>query len=278
MKMKFNIYLTLILAFIFLSCQKKQSNEVPIKEERKTIKIETDKGILLLELYNETPLHRDNFIKLTEAGLYDSLLFHRVIESFMIQGGDPDSKYAQSGVVLGNGGLDYKIDAEFHPELFHKKGALAAARDGNLKRASSATQFYIVQGKIFNDSLLERAEVRINNWLAQHAFKNDPANKQLLDSLEKALVEQNDERYNFYNDRIVKMSETYHNFDKYSIPEKQREVYKTIGGAPHLDQNYTVFGEVVEGFDVIDSIASSKTDSLDRPIIDVRILSVRVLE
>ena len=136
----------------------------------------------------------------------------------------------------------------------------------------------LCKAKVFNDSLLERAEVRINNWLAQHAFKNDPANKQLLDSLEKALVEQNDERYNFYNDRIVKMSETYHNFDKYSIPEKQREVYKTIGGAPHLDQNYTVFGEVVEGFDVIDSIASSKTDSLDRPIIDVRILSVRVLE
>jgi cyclophilin family peptidyl-prolyl cis-trans isomerase len=277
MKKILNFFVPMFVLLFFLNCQKKPSVQIPLEEKKRTIEMVTDKGVLILELYNETPLHRDNFVQLAQEGLYDSLLFHRVIESFMIQGGDPDSKYAQSGTVLGNGGLDYQIDAEFHPELFHKKGALAAARDGNLKRASSATQFYIVQGKVFNDSLLERAELRINNWLAQHAFKNDPTNKPLIDSLQKALSEQNEVRTKIYNDSIQKMSETYDHFEKYLIPENHREVYKTTGGTPHLDQNYTVFGEVVKGFEIIDAIASSKTDSLDRPISDIRILSVKVL-
>lgn len=238
----------------------------------------TDTGIIIIELYNETPKHRDNFVKLAKEGAFDSLLFHRVIENFMIQGGDPDSRNAQSGDTLGNGGLDYKVDAEFHPDLFHKKGVLAAARDGNLERASSSMQFYIVQGKIYNDSLLTQAEGRINGWLAEHYFKQDSANRPLLDSLQKAQDNENQERYSFFNDSIRSLAKKYENFDRYTIPEAHRKVYKAIGGTPHLDQNYTVYGEVIKGIEVVDSIAAVQTGTFDRPLTDVRILSVRVLE
>ena len=241
--------------------------------------MKTDYGIMIIELYNETPLHRDNFVKLAKQGAFDSLLFHRVIETFMIQGGDPDSRNAKATDTLGRGGLDYMVDAEFIPSLFHKKGALGAARDGNLKRASSSMQFYIVQGKVFNDSLLTAAETRINGSLAEHYFKNDSTtNKPLLDSLQKAIDDENMDRYMLFNDSIKSMAKAYVNFDRYIIPEPHREVYKSVGGTPFLDQNYTVFGEVIEGLEVVDSITTVQTDSLDRPVADVRIRTVRVLE
>lgn len=188
------------------------------KPRNNYVQIRTDFGVFVIKLYNETPLHKDNFIKLVKDDFYDDLLFHRVIEQFMIQGGDPDSKNAAPGVRLGEGSLDYTINAEFNDSLFHKKGALAAARDNNPEKASSASQFYIVHGKTFTDEELDRLE------------------EMRLEGRE--------------------------------IPEYQRALYRTIGGVPHLDQNYTVFGEVVQGIDVIDQIAELPTDDFDRPMVD----------
>tara|TARA_R110000796_G_scaffold88850_2_gene191750 strand:- start:12010 stop:12849 length:840 start_codon:yes stop_codon:yes gene_type:complete len=269
----------ILLLLILVSCNlNKATKKIEEEEKRKTVEMITDYGTITIELYNETPLHRDNFIKLAKENAYDSVLFHRVIKKFMIQGGDPDSKNAKVNDTLGEGDVSYTIKAEFNPNLFHKRGVLAAARDGNPERASSGMQFYIVQGKIFNDSLLDKAEVRINNWLAEHDIQNDSDHKYLLDSLQKASENENETLYNQYKDSIHTWSEISKNFKHYSIPESQREIYKTIGGTPHLDQNYTVYGEVIKGMDVVDSIASVSTGKFDRPIQDVRILKVRVIE
>lgn len=270
----------LLLAISLIGCNpKKSSTESTGETEKRTsIELVTAYGTMIIELYNETPLHRDNFIELAREGSFDSLLFHRVIETFMIQGGDPDSKYAQPEDTLGNGGLPYKVEAEFHPELFHKKGALGAARDGNLKRASSSMQFYIVQGKVFNDSLLQAAETRINGWLRTHYYKNDSANQSIVAAWSKAEQEENWEWYELLNDSISSLAKGYEDYEHYTIPDTHRAVYKSIGGTPHLDQNYTVFGEVVKGLEVIDSIAAVQTGVYDRPITDTRMISVRVLE
>ena len=268
----------LVVFLLVFACNQKPKVAVQEVEVRKKIEMITDHGTMVLELYNETPMHRDNFIKQVEAGVYDSVLFHRVIDSFMVQGGDPDSKYAKPGDTLGNGGLDYKIPAEFNPNLFHKKGVLAAARDGNIERASSSTQFYIVKGKVLNDSLLDLAQFRVNSWLSEYYFKKDPKNKALLDSMQVAIDKEDMEKYAVYSEHIHSMSQNYTNFPAYSISEAQREVYKTIGGTPHLDQNYTVYGEVIEGLEVIDAISAVETGAFDRPVKDVRILSVRVVE
>jgi len=278
MKTTLKLSFFLLLALSIWACTNKKESSKPEVEQRKTVEMVTDRGTMRIELYNETPLHRDNFLKLVKENAFDSLLFHRVIEDFMIQGGDPDSKNAQAGDTLGNGGLPYTVDAEFLPQLFHKKGVIGAAREDNLDRASSSMQFYIVQGKVRNDSVLDISEGRINNFLAKHYFNNDPINKPLLDSLQKARTDKNLELSELLTDSIANLLESYKDFQRYTIPENHRDVYKTIGGTPHLDQNYTVFGEVIQGLDVIDSIAVVKTDSLDRPIIDVRIRSVKVLE
>lgn len=182
--------------------------------------IATDYGDMVVKLYNETPLHRDNFTKLVKEGFYDSLLFHRVIKNFMIQGGDPDSRHAKAGALLGNGGLNYTIPAEFKSGLYHKKGALAAARMGdnvNPQKASSSTQFYIVQGEPWSTDRLQILEQR----------------------------------------------------GMLFTPE-QKSTYASLGGTPFLDGEYTVFGEVVEGLDVIDKIAAVQTDRNDRPIDNVK--------
>jgi len=190
------------------------------------LRIRTDYGVMIVKLYNETPKHRDNIIKLAKDGFYDGLLFHRIIENFMIQGGDPESKDASQGSQLGGGNLGYRIEAELHDSLFHKKGAVAAARDNNPEKASNATQFYIVQGEVFDDEELDRLEeMRLQGR---------------------------------------------------KIPAEQREVYKTLGGVPHLDQNYTVFGEVVDGLHLIDELASVATDHFDRPSADIK-MEVEVL-
>ena len=183
------------------------------------IKITTDSGTMIVKLYDSTPLHRDNFVKLVKEGFYDSLMFHRIIQGFMIQGGDPNSKNAAAGVMLGNGGDNLtRIPAEFRKSLYHKKGVLAAARDGNPEKASSACQFYIVQGKPLTDAELDMVEGRIGS--------------------------------------------------KYSL--EQRNTYKKMGGTAFLDQNYTVFGEVISGLDVVDKIASAPKAPGDRPIGDIR--------
>lgn len=271
----FTILLTFLIAF---GCSSPKQAEEAEEEKRTQIEMVTTSGTITLELYDETPKHRDNFIKLANENEFDSLLFHRVIDEFMIQGGDPESKNAEPGVSLGNGDLGYTVDAEFHPELFHKKGVLAAARDGNPERASSAIQFYIVQGKVFNDSTLDVAQERINGWLAEHYFKKDPANKGLLDSLQAAIDAEDYPSYMKYAEMISQQSKSFTDFEKYTIPEAHREVYKTVGGTPHLDQNYTAYGEVVSGLEVVDQIAGVETNESARPLEDVRILSVKVLE
>ncbi|RPD40144.1 peptidylprolyl isomerase [Chitinophaga barathri] len=191
-------------------------------QRNRKVKVITEYGTMVIKLYDQTPLHRNNFIKLVKRHFYDSLLFHRVIKNFMVQGGDPDSKRAVEGAQLGNGGVGYTIPAEFRLDLYHKKGVLAAAREGenNPAKASDGCQFYIVQGKKFTDGQ--------------------------LDTLEQTRL------------------------GGRKLPVDQREVYKTIGGSPHLDQGYTVFGEVISGLYVVDSIAAVKTDGNNRPLQDVR--------
>lgn len=276
--MKKATYQLVFVLLFAISCGTQSESTDNEEEARIRVEMVTTKGTMEIELYNETPQHRDNFIKLTEGGTLDSLLFHRVINAFMIQGGDPDSKYAQPNDTLGNGGLDYRIPAEFHPDLFHKKGVLAAARDGNPERASSSIQFYLVQGKVFNDSLLNHAETRINGWLAEHYVKQDTANKELVSALQEAIDKEDFERYKKLNNSLKELASDYEGFEKYTIPEAHREVYKTLGGTPHLDQNYTVYGEVVKGLSVIDSVAAVNTNNLNRPLEDVRILSVKVIK
>jgi peptidyl-prolyl cis-trans isomerase B (cyclophilin B) len=277
--MKIYIKSVLLLSCIMtlMYCNNKTAPNEVKGDERTSIEMFTDYGKIIIELYNETPLHRDNFIKLANENTLDSLLFHRVIENFMIQGGDIDSKNAQQEDTLGRGSLPYKVPAEITIEKFHKKGVIAAARGDSPERESSSTQFYLVQGKVLNDSLLDHAESRINEWLSEHYFKNDIDNKPLMDALQEARENNNWDTFTIINDSIKSLAKTYEKFEKYSIPEEHQEVYKTIGGTPHLDQNYTVFGEVVSGLDIVDSIAAVKTGTLNRPVNDVRILTVRVL-
>lgn len=197
------------------------------KETR--VEMVTTEGRMVFVLFNDTPLHRDNFLKLVKEHTYDSLLFHRVIKNFMIQGGDPQSRHARPGQMLGDGTLGYTVPAEFRKEHFHRKGALCAARQGdnvNPTKASSASQFYIVQGQVWDEKTLDMMSQRYGKAFTQ----------------------------------------------------EQRRVYTTEGGTPHLDGDYTVFGQLVEGMDVVDRIAKVKTGVADRPERDVRILSVKVIK
>jgi len=213
---------SIIVSLTFITACSSIRNTATTNLPGARVKLLTDSGVIVLRLYNQTPLHRDNFIKLVKQHYFDDLLFHRVIKNFMIQGGDPDSKNAKPGILLGNGGPPYTIPAEFDTSLFHKKGVLAAAREGdnvNPKKASSGSQFYVVQGKIFTDAG--------------------------LDSVETFRL-------------------------KRKIPIVHREIYKTIGGTPHLDMNYTIFGEVESGLEVVDKIAAAVRDSNNRPLNDIK--------
>ena len=219
-----------ILSLVFIISCSSSRNATNTVFSKTRILLSTDSGDMVLRLYNQTPLHRDNFIKLVKQHYFDSLLFHRVIKNFMIQGGDPQSKNARPAVELGNGGPGYTISAEFDSSLFHKKGALAAAREGdntNPQKASSGSQFYIVQGKRFTDVGLDSVETfRLKGR---------------------------------------------------KIPAAQREVYKSIGGAPHLDLSYTVFGEVESGLEVVDKIAAAPRDKNNRPLTDIK-MKIRILK
>jgi|TARA_R110002020_G_scaffold63136_1_gene168238 peptidyl-prolyl cis-trans isomerase B (cyclophilin B) len=268
----------ILLIALLLACNDIKESSKVSEKERTQVEMVTNYGTMQIELYDETPLHRDNFLNLAKNKAYDSLLFHRVINTFMIQAGDPDSKKATSTDTLGDGDAPYLVQAEFNDSLFHKKGVLAAARDNNPERASSAMQFYIVQGKVFNDSLLNLAEERINKMKAARYFEMKPIKIALLDSLENAMSMGDFEKYNDFGNRIWEMAKVEKDFAPYTIPAYQRDVYKTIGGTPHLDQNYTVYGEVISGLEVIDSIAKAPTSPLDRPLKDVRILEVNVIE
>ncbi len=269
----------LAFVFIFVSCtNNRQSSNQTTASKPVKVELKTSYGNIILQLSNETPLHRDNFIKLVNQGYYNGMLFHRVIEGFGIQSGDPDSKNAKPGEALGNGGPGYTIPAEINTHLYHKRGALNAARDNNPDRASAGSQFFIVQGKIQNDSTINYAEKRINEWLAEHYFVNDAKNKSIRDSLAKALKDSDDAKIMQWADSIHEKGMHYSQFEKYTIPQDHKEVYKTLGGAPHLDQNYTVFGEVIQGMNIVDSIAAISVDSLDRPIDDIKIISATILK
>ena len=245
------------------------------KADRSRVKLSTPYGDMIIELYNKTPKHRDNFLKLVKNGFYDSLLFHRVIEGFMIQGGDPDSRNAKQGKRLGNGGPGYQITAEFDTTLIHKKGALAAAREGdrvNPEKKSSGSQFYIVQGKVLPLQVLNQMENKFNqrkiNQLINEYLQN-PDNKKrkaIMDSLQKA------QKYEDLNDQYREVEQIITaapDYEPFKFSSRQKEIYSTKGGTPHLDGAYTVFGQVVEGLNVIDSIAAQPTDKFDRPVENV---------
>lgn len=269
-----------IFYFSLTSCNPLIETGVRKYDLHKDIEFTTDYGKIIFRLSDETPKHRNNFIKLVNQHFYDSLLFHRVINNFIIQTGDPESKLAKAGTPLGEKDLPYTIPAEFNERLFHKRGALNAARDDNPERASSSTQFTFVQGKIYTDSMLAVAEKRINNWLAFNKVLHLSENRELALLYEQLRKQQNnaDSLAVLGNKFKIMADEELKKGTLYKIPEAHRQVYKTLGGAAHLDQNYTVFGEVVSGMNVVDSIAKVQTDSLDRPVNDVRISSAKLIK
>lgn len=270
-KKLFNALFFIIVTFLMSASFKLPNHANP--EEIKLM-IVTDFGTIKLKLYNETPVHRDNFVKLIKAHYFDSLMFHRVIQNFMIQGGDPDSKNAPPLIELGNGGPGYNLPAEFNSGLFHKKGVLAAARDSDLEnpsQASSASQFYIVQGKVYNDSLLNIQAKRITKLKLFNTVVNRDENKLLLKRYQTFVKTQQEDSMKVLNDIITKQVEAELSATKpYTFTEEQIKTYTSIGGTPHLDQSYTIFGEVYEGIEVIDSIAKQKVDKYNRPVSDIR--------
>lgn len=241
----------------------------------------TNKGDITLKLYNDTPLHRDNFLRLVADKQYEGLLFHRVIKDFMIQGGDVTSKDAPMNKSLGAGDLGYTVPAEFrYPVRFHKKGALCAARTGdevNPEKASSASQFYIVTGKKYSDAELNQMEKQLENRLKQAIFARlQTENKSKIMSLYRS---GNKEELAILRDTLIGKVELEAESRKMEakISPEVREAYKTVGGVPFLDNEYTVYGEVVDGLDVVDAIQAMKTNKQDRPTENVVILSVEVI-
>lgn len=241
-----------------------------------TVVISTSLGEIQLKLYKDTPLHSYNFIKLAKQGFFDSTLFHRVIEGFMIQGGDPDSKDALPGVELGNGGPGYDIPAEILPNHMHTRGALAAAREDdkvNPKRLSSGSQFYIVQGKKYSDPELDMVEKKQNSLAKQQIFvtiMDRPENLALRNDFFSADAKADSVHFKFLLDTLNKMiDKEYALQTPLTISTEKRAIYKTTGGAPHLDGKYTIFGEVIKGMDVVDKIAAAKRDKNDRPLEDI---------
>lgn len=244
---------------------------------RETVLIETPYGNMKVKLYEETPLHKANFLKLVAAKFYDSLMFHRVINSFMIQGGDPDSKYAKPGDTLGNGETGYTLPAEFRPGIIHKKGRLCAARESddiNPKAESSACQFYIVMGKKRTMEDLKKYEDRINKTHYTNCareFMKTAEGKVLKQQYNRLKTENKTDSAAIVNAKIDEQIQAEHlKTPEYKFSQQQIDVYTTVGGTPHLDGTYTVFGEVVEGLEVIDKIGAVKTDKRDRPLQDVR--------
>ncbi len=282
------IVLKLMLCFLLittLGCDKEIEEGVMKSDLSKDVEMVTDFGTIVMRLSDDTPQHRNNFIKLVNEKFYDSIAFHRVIENFIIQTGDPESKNPDSEKDLGASDLPYRVPAEINNNLFHKRGALNAAREGddnNPEQASSSTQFTIVQGRVYNDSTLKVAEGRINNWLAYNKVINKTEHKSKLDELQNLFKNWDSTKIDALNlikkelDSLTELEEVA--MTKYTYPDAHREAYKTIGGAAHLDQNYTVFGEVVKGMDVVDSIAAVSTNDRDKPISDVRIISARMIK
>lgn len=244
------------------------------------LRITTTEGEIVVRLYDETPLHRDNFIKLAKEGFFDDTLFHRVIKDFMIQGGDPDSKGAPKGKRLGSGGPGYTIKAEIDPSLcFHKRGALSAARLGdqvNPQKESSGSQFYIVWGKTFNSGELNQMERQMAMQQEQNLMNAAVTeHRSEILSLRKA---RNHAGLQELQDKIIaEVKQKIKDNGKPTFTEVQREAYTSIGGTPFLDGEYTVFGEVESGLDVVEKIQDCPTDNADRPESDIK-MSIKVID
>lgn len=248
-----------------------------LQAQTQRVKISTEYGDMVAVLYDETPGHRDNFLKLAKEGFYDGTIFHRVIKDFMIQGGDPQSKNATPEAALGNGGPGYTIPAEINAKYYHKKGALAAARLGdniNPKKESSGSQFYIVHGNKFTPQVLGQMQDRKNNAAKSkltREFLNDPANAAYMDRLKKLQEEKNQEGIQALFKEVDALTASKNvSAPASSYNEQQIKTYSEVGGTPHLDGDYTVFGEIVEGLDVIDKIAAVEKGNADRPKKDIK--------
>ena len=277
---RISILLTLAVWGMMLACTDSQQKSKSMNQGNETlVRLETTEGNIIVKLYDETPKHRDNFIKLAKEGVYDSTLFHRVIKNFMIQAGDPQSKTASDTATLGSGDVGYTLPAEINPKFFHKRGVLAAARLGdevNPNRESSGCQFYIVTGRKFSEAQMINMENQMNEARLDNIF-NELARKHMKEiyKMRKAndtegLLELQDSLEAQARAQVAKEPAL-----KYS--KEQIQAYTTIGGAPHLDGSYTIFGEVIEGMEIVDKIEKVKTNRADRPKKDIRILKTEVM-
>ena len=259
----------MLLVFV---CVVVSSGNAEDKGKSEMVMLKTEFGNMKIKLYDETPEHKNNFLKLVGEGFYDGLLFHRVINKFMAQGGDPNSREAQPGQRLGGGSPGYTIPAEFAQKYFHKRGALAAARKGgskNPEKRSSGSQFYIVQGLVHSEGKLDTMEMAINS-----RTKNELMREKFTAATEELnLFRSNNDEAGF-NECVAgiraEVDSLYEAKTPFSFSPEQRQAYTSIGGYPSLDGEYTVFGEVVEGFDVLEKIANSETDQFDRPKLDIK--------
>ncbi|MDE6402452.1 MAG: peptidylprolyl isomerase [Muribaculaceae bacterium] len=280
------ILMAAVAALSFVACGSKtsttnnqDSDTMTNDSTNVTVNLETSAGNISVLLYGDTPAHRDNFVKLVNEGYYDGTLFHRVIKDFMIQAGDPDSREAPKGKMLGMGGPDYTLPAEIvYPAHFHKRGALAAARQGdqvNPERRSSGSQFYIVTGQVYNDSTLYQLEKSLRVGRINEIFQRLRAeNRDQIMAMSRA---KDTEGLNALRDQMVAAAEA--EADRApGLTAEQREAYTTVGGTPHLDGQYTVFGEVIDGMDVVDAIQQAATDRQDRPEDDIRIIKATVVK
>ena len=265
-----NFLIVSILAVLLVACTSKPKETF--------VTVTTPYGDIVVKLYDSTIRHKENFVKLADAGYFNGTLFHRVIEKFMIQGGDPSSKNAMPGALLGDGDTNYTIPFEYVPSYLHKRGAFAAAResdDENPLKASSASQFYIVQGKVFTNDELNAVEQKVERRTKQYIMmdllkkegKEDElkAFRQMVDQRDTANIRITIEKYR------NAVEAQYLRTKPWKITEEQRRIYTTVGGTPHLDGAYTVFGEVVSGMEIVDQIAAVKTDTNDRPVKDIPI-------
>ena len=279
--MKKIVLILLTISFCGLIACKTGTKKGEDMDKETLVKIETTVGDIKVKLYNETPKHRDNFIKLVKDGMYEGTLFHRVIKDFMIQAGDPDSKNAPKGKMLGAGDVGYTIPAEFvYPKFFHKKGALSAARQGdnvNPKKESSGCQFYIVTGKVYNDSTLLSMESQMNENKINVIF-NTLAQKHMKEIYKMRKANDENGLYDLQEKLFAEAQEMAAKQPEFHFTPEQIEAYTTVGGTPHLDGEYTVFGEVVKGMDIVDKIQQVKTDRSDRPEEDVKITKVTILD
>lgn len=265
---KISIITVIMLTFLINSCK------TPAGNDSSLVMIKTTLGDIKIKLYDATPLHKANFLKLVNSGVYDNVSFHRVIKDFMIQSGDPSTRPEHSR--LADSVNTYTIPSEINRACFHKRGALAAARKGNEENPdmrSSGTQFYIIQGVKYNDTELDQAEHVINSNIKQAMFNK--LLKHTSDSLRVSGINVTDAE--IQEIASLRMFDFLSAANSYKIPEDQRSIYKTIGGVPRLDGTYTVFGEVLEGLDVVDRIAAVSTDTNDRPVTDIRVINMKII-